>query len=196
MHKGDLRPALELAKAAPDDADAVVTPDGKRYGVRRLDPGIELSADEGEWSRVLWFPPVDERPSALPDEIPFAPGLETTVTVRNEKLLTQWALPDVDPWSVADSAFERIRAAGQGASERVEAFRSLGTSREIVDRLDEELTRLREELEGEGWGVEEEETRESPFPRRRIVLAQGARKREVARGAIFGLPTITMRELT
>ena len=196
MHSGDLRPALELARAAPDDADSVVTPDGKRFGVRRLKPGLELSAEEGAWSRVLWFPPVEERPSALPDDVPFLPGLETTVTVRKEKLLTQWALADVDPARVADSAFNKIQAARRNTSKRREAFQSLGPSPEVTNRLDGELTSLRERLEDEGWGIEEEETREVPFPVRRIVFVRGARKREGARGAIFGLPTLTMRELT
>ena len=196
MHKGDLRTVLELAKAAPDEADAVETPDGRRYGMRRLDPGIELSAAEGEWSRVLWFPPVDERPSALPEDIPFLPGLDTTVTVRKKKLLTQWALPDVDPAKVADAAFKRMKSQTPGASKHKKASPPPGPSPEIVSRLDEQLTSLRGTLEGDGWGVEEEETREVPFPMRRIVLIRAGNRREVARGAIFGLPTITMRELT
>jgi hypothetical protein len=31
---------------------------------------------------------------------------------------------------------------------------------------------------------------------KRVVLVRGESRREVARGAIFGLPAITMRELT
>jgi hypothetical protein len=196
MHKSDLRLVLELAKAAPADADAVETPDGRRYGMRRLDPGVELSADDGEWSCVLWFPPVDDRPSALPDEVPFLPGLDTTVTVRKEKLLTQWALPDVDPAKVADAAFKRMKSKGAGGSKRRKAFESLGPPPETVGRLDDVLRGLSTALEEDGWSVEEEETREVPFPMRRIVLGRGESQREVARGAIFGLPMITMRELT
>jgi len=196
MHKGDLRPALELAKAAPADASSVVTPDGKRYGLRQLKPGIELSTGEGEWSRVLWFPPTDEPPSGLPQGVPFLPGLDTTVTIRHERLLTQWALPDVDPGGIAEAASRRMQAAGPDANKRRDVFRSLAPSPEIVCRLDEVLSLLREALERDGWAVEDEETREVPFPLRRLVLVRGASRTEVARGAIFGLPSITMRELT
>jgi hypothetical protein len=132
----------------------------------------------------------------LPSEIPFLPGLDATVTVHQGKLLTQWALPDVDPGQIAEDAYKRMREAGPNATKRMAAFQSLQPAPETASRLDEALVRLCTQLEGDGWSVEQDETSEVPFPRRRIVLAKGGRERELARGAIFGLPAVTMRELS
>jgi len=89
-----------------------------------------------------------------------------------------------------------MKSQGASSSKRRKAFESLGPSPGTVSRLDEVLESLSAALEGEGWGVEAEETHEVPFPMRRVVLVRGESRREVARGAIFGLPAITMRELT
>jgi hypothetical protein len=182
--RSEIDELILLAQSAPSYATEIVGAEGDRFRIEWLkSPGGGFRLTELTHARtsvprtITWIPPTLDRPAVYRQSLPFASGLVSTIVEQSDFMWVQWSLPDVDPTEVAASAT---------------AFSGIQPDTVTKLRLDERLTALITSARGSGWMVHSDESTELPFSMRKVVLTRDGRRRELARGGIFGLPTITL----
>lgn len=199
--RSDIDELITQAQTAPPDAREIVGTEGERFRIEWLDVPAgafrltERSSRATSWPRIItWFPPRAHRPSNYHRDLPFAASLVTAVVEQGGFLWAQWSLPDLDPAEIVAAALNAMTACPgeERRPQRVQAFREMQSDEVTRRRLDERLGALVESASRSGWRVERDESTESPFAMRKVVLAQNGRRRELIRGGVFGLPTIIL----
>jgi hypothetical protein len=200
--RSDIDELISLAQAAPADVTEIVGAEGERFRIEWLNaPAGSFRLTEQTHRRtscprtVTWIPPTADPPSVYHRDLPYASELVTTMVEQGDFTWVQWSLPDVDPAEVAAAAMTVVLGApgDDGRRQRVQAFRDMQPDDTTKRRLDERLVALIDSASRSGWSVERDESTEHPFSTRKVVLARDGQLRELVRGGVFGLPTITLR---
>jgi hypothetical protein len=199
--RSEIDELILLAQSAPSDATEIVGAEGDRFRIEWLkSPAGGFRLTELTHARtpvprsITWIPPTLDRPATYRQSLPFASGLVSTIVEQGDFMWVQWSLPDVDPTEVVASALTAIAASPEDEQhrQRVAAFQGMQPDTVTRQRLDERLAALITSARGSGWMVHSDESTELPFSMRKVVLTRDGRRRELARGEIFGLPTITL----
>jgi hypothetical protein len=200
--RSDIDELISLAQAAPADASEIVGAEGESFQIEWLNApagGFRLTEQAHPRTScprtVTWLPAAADPPPVYHRDLPYASELVTTMVEQGDFTWVQWSLPDVDPAKVAAAAMTVISEApgGEGQRQRAQAFRDMQPDETTKRRLDERLTALIDSASRSGWKVERDESTELPFSMRKVVLARDGQVRELVRGGVFGLPTITLR---